>query len=69
MDNKDYAYPLSMGNGFIQKGITKRDYFAAIAMQGLLAAGKDGFVVNGSKMNLDTSSYFIADAMIKEGEK
>jgi len=50
-------------------GITKREYFAAMAMQGLISAGKENFIINGNKMNLDTSSFYIADAMIAESEK
>lgn len=50
-------------------GITKREYFAAMAMQGMLSAGKEQHTIDGEKMNLAKASLYIADAMIAESEK
>jgi hypothetical protein len=45
---------------YADKGMTLRDYFAAIALQGLLA---DGY--NGSCNRAAINAYDYADAMIK----
>ena len=42
-------------------GITKRDYFASMAMQGLCTYGWQG----GNWEDLANTSYRIADAMLK----
>jgi len=58
------AFPLSL-YGDYGKGMTLRDYFAAAALQGLLA---DGY--NGSCNRAAINAYAYADAMIqirKEG--
>lgn len=46
-----------------QSGMTLRDYFAAKAMQGLLAS-----VVNAPIEHFATRAYMVADAMLKERE-
>ncbi len=46
-------------------GMTLRDYFAAKAMQGLLAAGRDAQYGCDDMERLAASSYSIADAMLK----
>ena len=48
-------------------GMTLRDYFAAKAMQGLMAAG--GAVNAGREVNVAQWSYLMADAMLKERDK
>ena len=47
----------------VMHGMTLRDYFAAKAMQGLLAGTK-----TGSATVLATDSYKMADAMLRERE-
>lgn len=49
-----------------------RSYFAAMAMQGILANSevhKAGFLIDGKNMAVSTASIFIADAMIAELNK
>jgi len=46
-------------------GMTMRDYFAAKAMQGLLAAGRDPQYGSHSMPDLAHASYQIAGAMLK----
>jgi hypothetical protein len=47
------------------KGMTMRDYFAAKAMQGMLAESGGGALHN---TNLSEFAYLIADAMLKARE-
>ena len=57
----------------IWKGMTLRDYFAAKAMQGMLADPDTARTVRVSRRKLDEAvselSYMFADAMIKERNK
>ena len=51
-------------------GMTLRDYFAAKAMQGIVAAGINDYQVNGVSLGADNSllgeaAYYLADAMLK----
>ena len=39
MNGNDAAYPLEIATGQYNSGLTKRELFAAMAMQGLLASG------------------------------
>lgn len=52
---------------FGQRGLTKREYFAALAMQGLCACS----IAGGHKafQNLAMESVMYADALIKELNK
>jgi len=52
-------------------GMTLRDYFAAKAMQGLLAAQVHGFNDRPAKGPFASMAYEMADAMLKarEGER
>lgn len=63
------AFPNSkqVGQALIitEGGMTLRDYFAAKAMQGLLA---DSNVI-GSTENVSTAAYKMADAMLAERNK
>ena len=56
-------YVINNGGAYVEGGMTLRDYFAAKAMQGLLAsdvyAPKDKFAEN---------AYAMADAMLKARE-
>ncbi len=63
MSNKDNGGPAFPTETFMTDGMTLRDYFAAKAMQGLLArnAGGEGVV--------HEKAYQIADAMLKERAK
>ena len=41
MENgKQMAFPTKLVNGELHTGLTKREYFAAMAMQGYIATGK-----------------------------
>lgn len=51
--------------GVVSQGMTMRDYFAAKALQGLLA-GLDGDMSNRQWMA--EKAYMFADAMLKERE-
>jgi len=57
------AFPCSDIRNVKATGMTLRDYFAAKAMQKLM---EDDMTVESG---LSTSSYFIADSMLKEREK
>ena len=62
------AFPNSRHVGeltVVDGGMTLRDYFAAKAMQGLLA---DSNVI-GSTENVSTAAYKMADAMLAERNK
>ena len=64
------AFPLYRGQGYRNDGMTLRDYFAAKAMQGLLASPKE--IPNGQDGTTDyyaMAAYAMADAMIAEREK
>jgi len=68
--NNPPAFPYSVDNGETVKyvtGMTLRDYFAAKAMQGLLA----GLLADGQDLKWDQvaiDSYRQADAMLKARE-
>lgn len=51
------------GKGALHCGMTLRDYFAAKAMQGILAGNLT------TPLNIHTSAYEIADSMIAAREK
>ena len=61
------AFPL---NDFrlLHHGMTLRDYFAAKAMQGILA-GHHGEVERGDDKTAAEAAYIFANAMLKEREK
>lgn len=56
------------GDGmYASEGMTLRDYFAAKAMQGLIASNDDGA---GDRIDeVPMYAYMIADAMLKEREQ
>lgn len=59
------AFPLSNMAGLNQQGMDLRDYFAAMAMQGILASDPDD---QGHEDNLEAIaivSYKVADAMME----
>ncbi len=53
------AFPIVI-DGYLQEGMTLRDYFAAMAMQGLCVNVQDPHEVNLARM-----SYSMADAMLE----
>ncbi len=55
------AFPLCL-YGDYGKGMTLRDYFAAAALQGLLA---DGYHKSYKYCNVAEDAYMLADAMIE----
>jgi hypothetical protein len=65
--NNPPAFPSTHHNGWgePEKGMTLRDYFAAKALQGMLAESGGGALHN---TNLSEFAYLIADAMMKARE-
>lgn len=71
-NHNEYAYP-TQGNaasGELEGGLTKREYFAAVAMQGICAGsgGAGKYTVNGGWYRPDTianAAVEIADALIE----
>jgi hypothetical protein len=55
------VFPLSLGDNFNSFGLSKRELFAAMAMQGI-AAGD----VTGTVMNVAADAVALADALLKE---
>jgi len=59
------AFPISENtSGGPWEGLTKRDWFAALAMQGIIANGGEWEVGPGVGL-----AYQVADAMLMEREK
>jgi hypothetical protein len=66
------AFPLSIENNYRQDGMDLRDYFAAKALQGLLASSnshQERFGVTSSVDDLVRSAYTYADAMMEARSK
>ena len=57
------AFPNQIGENFNYKGLTKREYFAAMAMQGILSDAANGIAPNWDRLAQD--SLCAADALIK----
>ena len=64
-DNGGQAFPCRVSHHSYQSGMSLRDYFAAKAMQGILASPTDGMTY----VEIAENSYRMADAMLKEREK
>ena len=69
MENKETkpnnsAFPIIAENYIIDGGLTKREYFAAIALQGMLAKYGSDYQVNNAK-----EAVYWADALIEELNK
>lgn len=72
----DYAFPFVLSEKYLCTGMTLRDYFAAKAMQGLLARGLHYSTENKSspRHGLDDEdiaghAYTMADAMLLSRSK
>jgi hypothetical protein len=66
-DNGGPAFPqfvLSNGGAYVEGGMTLRDYFAAKAMQGLLAQSC-GTAMGSDPIHGAQYAYAMADAMLK----
>jgi hypothetical protein len=62
MENgKQMAFPGQLVNGEVHIGLTKREYFAALAMQGLLA--NSDIVVSIEEITKESVRY--ADSLLK----
>lgn len=62
--NNPFAFPISTIDGYNQKGMTLRDYFAAKAMQSINFGSLSQYYLDHAKQ-----SYEIADAMLKAREE
>lgn len=65
IDNGGPAFPVGSGDMRDPAGMSLRDYFAAKAMQGLLAAQIHGFNDQPAKGPFASMAYEMADAMMK----
>jgi hypothetical protein len=65
IDDGGQAFPRTKSAHGTVAGMTLRDYFAAAALQGMLASPKVTFSNRGFAIN----SYLIADAMLAERSK
>lgn len=66
------AFPLPLGNENIDPtvaGLTKREYFAAMAMQGMLALGPIQGQIDASVIGQCKHAVRVADALLVELEK
>lgn len=62
MENgKQMAFPTQLVNGELHTGLTKREYFAAMAMQGILAYPH----TSNNRGDIATESVIIADELLK----
>ncbi len=74
IDNGGPAFPVPLNPGETWRemascdGMTLRDYFAAKAMQGILAAGRDAQFDGSDMYGYARASYGLADAMLKARE-
>ena len=69
MSNTDTGGPAFPSNnddqyGYLAKGMTLRDYFAAKAMQGMLASA-DSWINKDEVEDFATICYALADGMLK----
>ena len=63
-DDGGLAFPASYSS---EKGLSKRDYFAAKAMQGMYAGNVCN--IDGDLGGYAAAAYAIADALVAEGRK
>jgi hypothetical protein len=76
MENKDEgAFACVDSKSFLQKGLTKREYFAGLAMQGLLSnpelikAGSFDFISKGTEKRISQIATNISDDLLAELDK
>ena len=70
MDNKEPAFPIVYALGDFDRGMTLRDYFAAKALQGILASSTEWSDVSWNACKLMAKDSFnIADEMMKAREQ
>jgi hypothetical protein len=63
---RDLAYPGKDPNGNEYTGLTVREYFAALAMQGLLSQpAPDAFINQNESISLAREAVLKADALIE----
>ena len=60
----DCSFPVIAGNYLVDSGLTKREYFAAMAMQGLLSHYGTSYSVQNTM-----EAVYMADALIEELNK
>lgn len=67
----EFAFPISTIDGYTHYGMTLRDYFAANALNGLLAHGVQRHEAGESARSdwYASTAYQIADAMLAERAK
>lgn len=63
------AYPIGSGDMRDPTGLTIRDHFAGLAMQGFLSSWGLPFPDETNKKYVATQAYRIADEMLAEREK
>lgn len=54
---------------YYETGMSLRDWFAGMALQGLISRNVNGIEVNGRRVKLEEAAYMVADAMLKERSK
>jgi hypothetical protein len=70
MRNDQNAFPVTYGNDGVEHGMTLRDYFAAKALQGILASSTEWSDVSWNTCKLIVADSFnIADEMMKAREQ
>ena len=67
-DRGPRAFPIS-ADEFFDRGMLLRDYFAAAALTGYLAAHADGETALPKKVEIAEYAYRMADAMLVERRK
>lgn len=61
--NSNFIFPKTFGDRVAEEGLSKRELFAVLALQGLLAAGSPP-LINGTPMGIEDAAVVLADALI-----
>lgn len=69
MSKTDYAFPRTSKNGVSSNGMTLRDYFAAIALQGLMINPGIKYTLKNGLKDIQEQAYYLADKMLEERKK
>jgi hypothetical protein len=64
-ESNDAAFPLNVPDIFFQEGLTKREYFAAMALQGLLASNDISKDWDTKNVTYPFLAVCFADALIQ----